>query len=167
MRKLVLTAALGGTALALSACGDTSEVPVDTETAEPVETAAAAEEVATVIDANVSSAEELVAVEGVSPELADAIVAGQPYADVTELNAVLAENLTPEEASAVLVNVFVPVNLNDASQEAIALIPGMSDRMIGEFLEYRPYEDLGEFDREIGKYVDADEVARFRRYVTL
>lgn len=167
MRKLVLTAALGGTALALSACGDTSEVPVDTETAEPVESAAAAEEVATVIDANVSSTEELVAVEGVSPELADAIVAGQPYADVTELNAVLAENLTPEEASAVLVNVFVPVNLNDASQEAIALIPGMSDRMIGEFLEYRPYEDLGEFDREIGKYVDADEVARFRRYVTL
>ena len=40
-------------------------------------------------------------------------------------------------------------------------------RMVGEFLEYRPYEDMAEFDREIGKYVDEAEVARFRRYVTL
>ena len=43
----------------------------------------------------------------------------------------------------------------------------MSDRMVHEFLEYRPYEDINEFDREIGKYVDEAEVARFRRYVTL
>ena len=44
---------------------------------------------------------------------------------------------------------------------------GMTDKMVGEFLEYRPYEDMAEFDREIGKYVDAAEVARFRTYVTL
>jgi len=47
------------------------------------------------------------------------------------------------------------------------LIPGMSGRMVGEFLEYRPYKDMNEFDREIGKYVDEAEVARFRSYVTL
>ena len=62
---------------------------------------------------------------------------------------------------------FVPVDLNGASRQEIALIPGMSDRMIGEFLEYRPYDDLTEFDREIGKYVDEAEVARLRNYVTL
>jgi len=63
--------------------------------------------------------------------------------------------------------VFVPVNLNSASRDEIALIPGMTDRMIHEFEEYRPYEDMAEFDREIGKYVDEAEVARFRNYVTL
>lgn len=167
MRKIVLAAAMAGTALTLSACGDTSEVPSEVETMEPVETEAAAAEVATVINASLASAEELVAVEGVSQELADAIVAGQPYADVTQLNAVLLANVSEEEAATVLENVFVPVNLNDASAEAIALIPGMTDRMVGEFEEYRPYADLAEFDREIGKYVDADELARLRRYVTL
>ena len=75
--------------------------------------------------------------------------------------------MSEEEAATVLENVFVPVNLNDASAEAIALIPGISDRMVREFEEYRPYEDLAEFDREIGKYVDADELERLRRYVTL
>ena len=167
MRKIVLAAAMAGTTFTLSACGDTSEVPSDVETTEPVETEAADAEVAAVIDASSASAEELVAVEGVSQELADAIVAGQPYADVTQLNAVLLANVSEEEAATVLENVFVPVNLNDASAEAIALIPGISDRMVREFEEYRPYEDLAEFDREIGKYVDADELERLRRYVTL
>lgn len=167
MRKIVLAAAMAGTALTLTACGDTSEVPSGVETMEPVETEAAAAEVATVINASLASAEELVAVEGVSQELADAIVAGQPYADVTQLNVVLLANVSEEDAATVLENVFVPVNLNDASAEAIALIPGMTDRMVGEFEEYRPYADLAEFDREIGKYVDADELARLRRYVTL
>lgn len=167
MRKIVIAAAMAGTALTLSACGDTSEVPSDVETMEPVDVDEGAEESAIVIDASLASAEELVAVEGVSEELAAAIVAGQPYADVTALNAVLGETLSEEEAAAVLVNVFVPVNLNEGSEEAIALIPGMTDRMVGEFLEYRPYEDMAEFDREIGKYVDEAEVARFHNYVTL
>jgi len=166
MRKLVLAAALSGTALTLSACGETAEeAPAVEETAAEVEEVAVAE--TTVMDANVATVEQLTEVAGVSPELADAIVAGQPYADVTALNTVLLASLSEEEAAGVLENVFVPINLNDASEEAIALIPGMTDRMIHEFEEYRPYEDMAEFDREIGKYVDEEEVARLRSYVTL
>ena len=78
-----------------------------------------------------------------------------------------AETGADATASAALANVFVPVNLNTATREEIKLIPGMTDRTVGEFIEYRPYEDMAEFDREIGKYVDEAEVARFRRYVTL
>ena len=69
--------------------------------------------------------------------------------------------------NAIRERIFVPVDLNNATREDIALIPGMTDRMIGEFLEYRPYADMAEFDREIGKYVDEAEVARFHDYVTI
>ena len=75
--------------------------------------------------------------------------------------------LSAEEAAAVLTSVFVPVNLNSGTEEEIRLIPGMTDKMVHEFEEYRPYADMGVFDREIGKYVDEEEVARFRQYVTL
>jgi len=34
-----------------------------------------------------------------------------------------------------------------------------------EFEEYRPYNSMEQFRREIGKYVDDDEVARLERYV--
>ncbi len=86
---------------------------------------------------------------------------------MTDLNTKLLETLSAEEAADVLVNVFVPVNLNTGSEEEIRLIPGMTDKMVHEFEEYRPYADMGVFDREIGKYVDEAEVARFRNYVTL
>ena len=49
----------------------------------------------------------------------------------------------------------------------ILMVPGVGDRMAHEFEEYRPYQNIEQFRREIGKYVDEDEVARLERYVTL
>ncbi len=39
--------------------------------------------------------------------------------------------------------------------------------MLREFKEYRPYTNIEQFRKEIGKYVDKKEVARLERYVTL
>jgi DNA uptake protein ComE-like DNA-binding protein len=165
MRKFAFAAALASSTLALAACsGGADEAAPAAEEATAEE---AATETVSVLDASTATAEELAAMEGISDELAAAIVAGQPYADVTAFNAMLLETLSEEEAAAVLETVFVPVNLNDATEEQIRLIPGMTDKMVHEFEEYRPYEDMAEFDREIGKYVDEAEVARFRNYVTL
>jgi DNA uptake protein ComE-like DNA-binding protein len=171
MRKIVFAAAIAGSALALTACSETEEtadVAAEDAMADAGTDAADADaDAGAVLDANTATAEELAGLQGVSPELAEAIVAGQPYDSVTDLNATLLETLSEDEAAAVRASVFVPVNLNTASTEEIELIPGMTERMVGEFMEYRPYEDMAEFDREIGKYVDEAEVARFRNYVTL
>ncbi len=169
MRKLVLAAALSGTMVTLAACSGGADEAAEAEAPTAVETTEATEAAAeaAVLDAGTATVEQLAAVEGVNEELAAAIVAGQPYASVTDLNAKLLETLSAEEAAAVLENVFVPVNLNTASKEELRLIPGMTDKMEHEFEEYRPYADMSEFDREIGKYVDGAEVARFRNYVTL
>ena len=169
MRKIILTAAVACTALALAACSggadDAADVAAeDTAAADP---AAETAEAGARLDPNTATAEQLAAVQGLTPELAEAIAAGKPYASVTALDAKLRETLSEEEAAAVREGLFVPVNLNTASEADIALIPGMTERMIHEFLEYRPYEDMAEFDREIGKYVDEAEVARLRSYVTL
>ena len=169
MRKLVLASALSGAMLSLAACSGAADETTDAADTAEVEATedAAAVETAAVLDANTATAEQLAGTEGVSEELAAAIVAGQPYASVTDLNAKLLETLSEDEAKAVLVNVFVPINLNSASEEEIRLVPGMTDKMVHEFEEYRPYADMGVFDREIGKYVDEAEVERFKNYVTL
>ena len=169
MRKFAFAAAIAGSTLALAACSGEAEDTVitdDATTPAQMETVEAAD-TQTVIDAGTATAEDLAGVEGISEDLAAAIVAGQPYADVTAFNTVLMESLTEEQAATVRERVFVPVNLNEATEEQIRLIPGMTDKMVHEFEEYRPYEDMAEFDREIGKYVDEAEVARFRNYVTL
>lgn len=179
MRKIVIAVAIAGAGLTLAGCSEGTEGSADA-TAEGAmvepETKADASgqsvedttsEAGARLDPNTATDAQLAGAKGVSPALANAIIAGRPYATVVDLHAKIRETLSQDAAAAVLVNIFVPVNLNTASRAEIELIPGMSSRMVGEFLEYRPYEDLNEFDREIGKYVDDAEVARFRSYVTL
>jgi DNA uptake protein ComE-like DNA-binding protein len=57
------------------------------------------------------------------------------------------------------------VNLNTATPEQLLTIPGVGDRMVREFTEYRPYTSIQQFRREIGKYVSADQVAAYEQYV--
>ena len=62
---------------------------------------------------------------------------------------------------------IVPININTATDAQILAIPGVGPRMLREFKEYRPWTSLEQFRREIGKYVDKNEVARLERYVTI
>ena len=58
------------------------------------------------------------------------------------------------------------LNLNTASgSDFLAAIPGMGNRMVHEFEEYRPYNSIQQFRREIGKYVSAAQVADYEQYV--
>jgi DNA uptake protein ComE-like DNA-binding protein len=61
---------------------------------------------------------------------------------------------------------LVKLNLNTATGDDFqALIPDFSDRMVREFLEYRPYISIQQFRQEIGKYVDEAQVAEYEKYV--
>ena len=104
------------------------------------------------------------------PGLADAvgaIVEGRPYLRAADLHAALVGAVGEEAALAAYEHLWLRINLNDVSNDEVLLIPGVGDRMAHEFEEYRPYEDMDEFRREIGKYVDEDEVARLEQYVYL
>jgi len=58
------------------------------------------------------------------------------------------------------------LNVNTASKsELLAAIPGMGDKMVHEFEEYRPYTSIQQFRRQIGKYVSAEQVAEYEKYV--
>ncbi len=118
------------------------------------------------LDPNSASREELMAVPGITPQLADAVIAGRPYQDMRGVNAKLT-GLTDEQRDAVYTRLWKPLDLNSATAEEIELIPGVGGRMRHEFEEYRPYRGIEQFRREIGKYVDPAEVARLERYVTI
>ena len=119
------------------------------------------------MDANSASEAELSGIAGLNDATAAAIVAGRPFDTIGDLDAVLGESMSDEEREAVYGKLFVKINLNSASRENILLIPGVGRRMAHEFEEYRPYTSMEQFRREIGKYVDEDEVARLEMYVTL
>ncbi len=118
-----------------------------------------------VLNANLATADELAGLEHVDDGLAQKIESNRPYLTSLDLDAVLANDLSAEQRTDVYGALFRPINLNTAKDAEIMLIPGMSKRMAHEFEEYRPYADIEQFRREIGKYVDEEEVARLEQYV--
>jgi DNA uptake protein ComE-like DNA-binding protein len=119
------------------------------------------------LDANTATAAQLGAVEGVTPAQVQAITSKRPFAGTAAFDAAVGAGLSAEQKTALYAKVFVPIDLNKATREEIMLIPSMTRRMAHEFEEYRPYTSLDQFNKEIGKYVDAAEVARLRSYVVL
>jgi len=119
------------------------------------------------VDPNLADRAALRALPHMSDALADAIVAARPFTSAASLDQVVAKTLEAAQRPELYARVFRQIDLNHASREEIMLIPGMTSRMVHEFEEYRPYTSMGQFRREIGKYVDAKEVARLESYVTL
>ena len=118
-----------------------------------------------VMNPNLAGAAELAGLPHMTAEIADGVIQRRPFLDMLELNAYLRDVLPADQRSELYVRLFVPIDLNTATREEILLVPGVGDRMAHEFEEYRPYRALPQFRREIGKYVDDDEVARFEQYV--
>ena len=120
----------------------------------------------TIVDANTVSAADLAKLPHMNAELAKAVVARRPFKTALELDKTLSA-LTREQRTELYGKLFVPINLNTATDEEIMLIPGMGKRMLHEFKEYRPYESLAKFHREIAKYVNDTELARLEQYVSV
>ena len=118
-----------------------------------------------ILNPNVADEGDLAGVANLDAALVDSIVEGRPFDSTLELDAVLSGSLSEEQRAGVYGGLFIPLDLNTASDDEIMLIPGMNNRMTHEFEEYRPYTSLEQFRREIGKYVDDDEVARLEQYV--
>jgi DNA uptake protein ComE-like DNA-binding protein len=118
-----------------------------------------------VLDANTASEKDLLSVPGITPTLTKDILGRRPFLTVIELDKLLATSLSPEQRGNVYRRLFVQINLNTATDAEILLIPGLGNRMLHEFQEYRPYRAMAQFRREIGKYVDDKEVARLEQYV--
>jgi DNA uptake protein ComE-like DNA-binding protein len=120
------------------------------------------------INPNTATEAQLAKVPGLTPAIAAEITKRRPLKSITEVTAILKQQgLTQEQITGVYRKVFIPINLNTATDEEILSIPGIGKRMLHEFKEYRPYKAIEQFRREIGKYVDKQEVARLEKYVTL
>jgi len=119
------------------------------------------------VNANLASDDELQLVPGMTAATIAAVKKGRPYRTLAQFRAGVGAAIGEPAVAALDPFVFVPINLNTASDADIMSIPRMGQRMLREFKEYRPYKALAQFRREIGKYVDAREVARLERYVTL
>ena len=104
---------------------------------------------------------------GMSKRMAHEFEEYRPYTSLEQFRREIGKYVDTDEVARLEQYVFIPLDLNTASSDDLMTIPGMSTKMVHEFEEYRPYTSMEQFRREIGKYVDEDEVARLESYVTL
>ena len=119
------------------------------------------------LNLNTASDEEIQTIPNVGARMLREFKEYRPYVALAQFEREIGKYVDDTELARLEQYVFVPINLNTASEEAILSIPGVGARMLREFKEYRPYVAIEQFRREIGKYMDEDEVARLERYVTI
>jgi DNA uptake protein ComE-like DNA-binding protein len=119
------------------------------------------------INLNSASQEEILMIPGTGNRMLREFREYRPYKTLAQFRKEIGKYVDQKELARLEQYVFVPVPLNSASDEDFLSIPGAGKRMLREFKEYRPYANIEQFRKEIGKYVDKKEVARLERYVTL
>ena len=119
------------------------------------------------LNLNTATREQILLIPNAGPRMVREFQEYRPYKALAQFHREIDKYVDDTELARLEQYVFVPIDLNTASDADLQSIPGIGARMLREFKEYRPYKAMEQFRREIGKYVDEKEVARMERYVTI
>lgn len=119
------------------------------------------------IDLNSASREEIMLIPGMSERMAHEFEEYRPYTSMEQFRREIGKYVDTTEVARLAQYVHIPVPLNAGTKAQLLRVPGMSERMVHEVEEYRPYASIEQFRKEIGKYVDEQELARLESYVVL
>ncbi len=123
------------------------------------------------LNLNTTTADEILMIPNVGKRMVHEFEEYRPYKSLAQWRREIGKYFpnNPQEVTRMEQYVFVPINLNTATDEDILTIPAIGQRMLREFKEYRPYKSMDQWRREIGKYFpnNPKEVQRMERYVTI
>jgi DNA uptake protein ComE-like DNA-binding protein len=117
------------------------------------------------INLNTASAAEIMLIPGAGKRMAHEFEEYRPWKTYAQFDKEIGKYVDKAEVARLAQYTFIPLNLNTASEADFMTIPGVGKRMAHEFDEYRPWKTQAQFEKEIGKYVDAKEVKRLWRFV--
>jgi DNA uptake protein ComE-like DNA-binding protein len=119
------------------------------------------------VNLNTGTREEILLIPGAGARMAREFAEYRPWKTWAQFDREIGKYVGQAETDRLKQYVFIPVNLNTATDDDILSIPGAGRRMVREFKEYRPWKTKEQFDKEIGKYVGAKETERLWRYVVI
>jgi len=119
------------------------------------------------INLNTASAEEIQLIPGAGRRMAREFAEYRPWKAFAQFDKEIGKYVDKTEVERLKQYTFIPLDPNTASDADFMTIPGVGNRMVREFKEYRPWKTQQQFEKEIGKYVNQREVARLWRYMQL
>jgi DNA uptake protein ComE-like DNA-binding protein len=119
------------------------------------------------VNLNSGSAAEVELIPGAGRRMAHEFEEYRPWKGWAQFDKEIGKYVGEAEVERLKQYLFIPLKLNTATEADFMTIPGVGKRMAHELEEYRPWKSREQFQKEIGKYVDAKEVARLWRFVTI
>jgi DNA uptake protein ComE-like DNA-binding protein len=119
------------------------------------------------VNLNTATRDEILLIPGAGTRMAREFAEYRPWKTWAQFDKEIGKYVGQAEVDRLKQYVFIPINLNTATDQDILTIPGLGQRMLHEFKEYRPWKAKEQFDKEIGKYVGPKETARLWRYVVI
>jgi hypothetical protein len=124
------------------------------------------------VDINRGSDAELMLIPGMDAQKLGAIKAGRPWATFAAFQSAMAAASSATEATRLEQYLFIPIELNSFTEpimDSFASIGVGTRQWKREFAEYRPWRDMAQFERDIGKYLRSrpSELQRLARYVII
>ena len=119
------------------------------------------------LNLNTATGPEVLLIPRIAKRMAHEFEEYRPWKTMAQFDKEIGKYVGADETNRLKRYVFIPINLNTATDEQILSIPGIAKRMVGEFKEYRPWKTREQFMKEIGKYVGEKEAARLWRFVTI
>jgi DNA uptake protein ComE-like DNA-binding protein len=119
------------------------------------------------VNLNTAPPGEIMLIPGAGARMAHEFEEYRPWRNWAQFDKEIGKYVAKQETDRLKQYVFIPINLNTATDDDILSIPGAGARMVREFKEYRPWKTKAQFDKEIGKYVGAKETERLWRYVVI
>jgi DNA uptake protein ComE-like DNA-binding protein len=119
------------------------------------------------VNLNTGTRDEILLIPGAGQRMVREFAEYRPWKTWAQFDKEIGKYVGADATAKLAQYVFIPVNLNTATDEDILSIPGAGPRMVREFKEYRPWKSWAQFDKEIGKYVPKQEVDRLKRYVVI
>ncbi len=116
------------------------------------------------IDPGTATREEILMIPNAGPRMAREFFEYRPYKALAQWHREIDKYVDDAELARLEQYVFVPLDLNTATDADILTIPGSGPRLVREVKEYRPYKSMEQFHREMRKYWDEKEVKRLQRY---
>lgn len=119
------------------------------------------------VNLNTGTGPEILLIPGAGKRMAHEFEEYRPWRNWAHFDKEIGKYVPQTEVDRLKQYVFIPINLNTATDDLFLTIPGVGQRMVHEFKEYRPWTSQAQFQKEIGKYVDQKEVARLWRYFVI
>lgn len=124
------------------------------------------------VDINRGSDAEFMLIPGMDARRLGVIKAGRPWKDFEDFQTAMARASNAAEATRMEQYLFIPIELNtftESIMDSFASIGVGTRQWKREFAEYRPWRDMAQFERDIGKYLRSrpTEVNRLARYVII